>query len=198
MERDNVVRGIPVKVLVKGSGSFHQRRFTRRKPGKLRRIMDVEVGRGREGRDETVSARASTAAVSFCTTAACEFARAHGGGLDRLGCHNDRKRGEYHCHRGELADRTFAAKAKAEKALAGGAPSGSNRPSLAVAYDRDLYGGWIDADGDCQDTRQEVLIAESTIPVTLDARGCRVVTGSGRTRTRGARSPIIVSCILSA
>jgi Excalibur calcium-binding domain len=25
---------------------------------------------------------------------------AHGGGLDKHGCHNDRKRGGYHCHRG--------------------------------------------------------------------------------------------------
>ncbi|MGI8397818.1 YHYH domain-containing protein [Agrobacterium deltaense] len=24
---------------------------------------------------------------------------AHGGGLDKNGCHNDRKRGGYHCHR---------------------------------------------------------------------------------------------------
>jgi hypothetical protein len=26
-------------------------------------------------------------------------ARAHGGGLDSNGCHHDRKRGGYHCHR---------------------------------------------------------------------------------------------------
>ncbi|WP_307015033.1 YHYH domain-containing protein [Agrobacterium tumefaciens] len=25
-------------------------------------------------------------------------AYAHGGGLDKNGCHNDRKRGGYHCH----------------------------------------------------------------------------------------------------
>jgi hypothetical protein len=27
-------------------------------------------------------------------------ALAHGGGLDKHGCHHDRKRGGYHCHRG--------------------------------------------------------------------------------------------------
>lgn len=27
-------------------------------------------------------------------------AHAHGGGLNAEGCHNDRKRGGYHCHRG--------------------------------------------------------------------------------------------------
>jgi hypothetical protein len=33
---------------------------------------------------------------------------AHGGGLDRYGCHHDRKAGLYHCHRGPLAGRVFA------------------------------------------------------------------------------------------
>jgi hypothetical protein len=43
---------------------------------------------------------------------------AHGGGLDSLGCHNDRKAGNYHCHRGPLAGKVFKNKAEAEKALA--------------------------------------------------------------------------------
>lgn len=30
-------------------------------------------------------------------------ARAHGGGLDRHGCHHDRKHGGYHCHRAPAA-----------------------------------------------------------------------------------------------
>lgn len=44
-------------------------------------------------------------------------ALAHGGGLDSLGCHHDRKRGGYHCHRGPLAGQSFASKADALKAL---------------------------------------------------------------------------------
>ena len=115
--------------------------------------------------------------VSFLAIAAFELAHAHGGGLDGLGCHHDRKQGGYHCHRGGLAGQSFASKAEAEQALQSRATTPSRSSSSAVAYDRKLYGSWIDADGDCQNTRHEVLIAESTVPVTLDAKGCRVVAG---------------------
>ncbi|MGR4000253.1 MAG: HNH endonuclease family protein [Alphaproteobacteria bacterium] len=36
---------------------------------------------------------------------------------------------------------------------------------------------WADNDGDCQNTRHEVLQEQSLIPATLDAAGCRVVKG---------------------
>ena len=42
---------------------------------------------------------------------------AHGGGLDSYGCHNNRKVGNYHCHRGTLAGQTFSSKAEMLKAL---------------------------------------------------------------------------------
>jgi len=46
-------------------------------------------------------------------------AHAHGGGLDGLGCHNNRKLGGYHCHRGKLAGQSFSSKQDALKTLSG-------------------------------------------------------------------------------
>ena len=86
---------------------------------------------------------------------------AHSGRTNKDGCHHNRKTGEYHCH--------------------GKKRSTPPQASPSHTYDRKQFGKWIDADGDCQDTRQEVLIEESRIPVTFKtARQCRVIAGEWR------------------
>lgn len=44
-------------------------------------------------------------------------AAAHSGGLDSMGCHNNKKTGKYQCHRGPLAGKSFSSKDEAVKAL---------------------------------------------------------------------------------
>ena len=55
--------------------------------------------------------------AAMLLTTAITDASAHGGGLDSYGCHNNRKVGNYHCHRGEFAGKTFASKDAMLKAL---------------------------------------------------------------------------------
>jgi len=61
-------------------------------------------------------------------------------------------------------------------------------PPDVPEYDRSQWKHWVDADGDCQDTRQEVLVRESLSEVAFETDGrCRVETGwwhGAFTRTR--------------
>ena len=64
-----------------------------------------------------------------------ELAYSHGGGLNTEGCHNNRKTGDYHCHRGNPAPKP--------PQKAGSRPGSIERlgtPEPIIAYDRELYG----------------------------------------------------------
>lgn len=64
------------------------------------------------------------------------------------------------------------------RAYSGYNGSVESRPAdVPQEYDRNLYGGWIDADGDCQNLRHELLLSLSTGPVTLSSDGCRAAHG---------------------
>lgn len=48
-----------------------------------------------------------------------------------------------------------------------------------IPYERKLYGGWIEQDGSCQNTRHKILAVRSkTKPVYKTRQSCRVVAGT--------------------
>ena len=74
--------------------------------------------------------------------------------------------------------------APAEAATVYQAPLWAAIDGLVVAeednsgYDRERYfGSWTDDDGDCQNTRQEVLAMETTAPLAYSQDGCEVTGG---------------------
>jgi len=56
-------------------------------------------------------------------------------------------------------------------------PDTSSVRTSPLPYHRSLYGGWMDVDDDCQNTRHEILIAESRTDASLDETGCFVIAG---------------------
>ena len=84
----------------------------------------------------------------------------HGGGVDSAGGHTNQKTGEYHYH-------------NKSKSI-----TESNLQKNPIAYNRDDFGGWLDTDGDCLNTRAELLLMQSQIKVTYKQdNNCFVFTG---------------------
>lgn len=53
-----------------------------------------------------------------------------------------------------------------------------HKPEIPNIYSRDAFGGWSDEDGDCRNTRAELLIQQSLTPVTFTSmRECIVYSG---------------------
>lgn len=83
---------------------------------------------------------------------------------------------------GLLRGRLGRAGAIAALIVAAGAAVGGLRQSellypLATPFERADYPHWLDLDGDCRDTRTEVLILESLEPPGLSADGCTALAG---------------------
>ncbi|WP_102794326.1 HNH endonuclease family protein [Bowmanella denitrificans] len=78
----------------------------------------------------------------------------------------------------------FSAFATLEACLANGgrlpeSASQAATPPSADNYDRNDWPHWVDSDGDCQNTRAEVLIAQSRLQVSFDdGETCRVLLGT--------------------
>ena len=59
-------------------------------------------------------------------------------------------------------------------------PGPTKKGKLDLPYDRLLYGSWVDEDGDCQNTRAEVLIRDNDFGVVefKTLKQCHVVSGT--------------------
>ncbi len=120
------------------------------------------------------------------------LAIAHGGGVNSYGCHNQSSTSTHHCHTGDYNGMSFASQAEFLSYIADQSnSSGNDTPddtadstdsssdsSEDSTYNRvDYLPSWADADGDCINTRHEVLILESRVPVTMTENGCSVALG---------------------
>jgi hypothetical protein len=110
---------------------------------------------------------------------------AHGGGLDKNGGHNDRKNGGYHCHGQPCYGNQNASKNAMKEAVK------KQRP-FSYVYNRSDWKHWTDVDGDCMNTRHEILADQADGRIKLSPNGCYVSTGlwndpfSGKQLTRAS------------
>ena len=96
---------------------------------------------------------------------------AHPGGMDKNGGHTNKKSGQYHCHKNPC----FKIHDQVEKATQ--EAFDEQRP-VSLIYQREDWKHWIDADGDCMNTRHEILQSQSVGRVKLSPGGCYVSSGT--------------------
>ncbi len=97
------------------------------------------------------------------------LAFSHGGGLDKQGGHFNRKTNIYECHK----EPCFSIHEQSKEAYQQAKPN-----TYSKVYNRKDWPHWIDKDGDCQNTRQELLIATSKVSVQFkNAKRCTVRFG---------------------
>ena len=95
----------------------------------------------------------------------------HPGRTDSNGGHYNRSTSVYHCHITTCSD------------LIGDA---TDNNTGITRYNRKDWRHWIDEDGDCQNTRAEVLISQSQVSVEFaTSRDCQVIKGSWIGRLTG-------------
>jgi len=122
------------------------------------------------------------------------WAVAHGGGLDAMGCHHNRKAGGYHCHRGPLAGQYFGSKEEAAQALprVGQAqpPARSATPPVAAPAPAVLSGVASVIDGDTVEIhRQRIRLHGIDAPEA--AQLCK--DGQGKDYRCGQRAALALS-----
>jgi hypothetical protein len=132
-------------------------------------------------RNFSMQVRVAPLVIALVLSALHSLAYGHGGGLNQYGCHRQSSDNTYHCHSGVLDGQVFSTEQSmidAYQQASGGGDSQSPQPDSAPAYNRaDYMSSWRDQDGNCRDTRDEVLLIESIIPATLSADGCDVLAG---------------------
>ena len=105
---------------------------------------------------------------------------AHRGGVIKSGplkgCHSHRKQETFHCHsKSTMNGKSFTSKSEALMSATGKTSLIVNSERRIPKYSRSLYGNWRDRDGDCMNTRHEILKDRSLAPTTK--KKCRVITG---------------------
>ena len=104
----------------------------------------------------------------------------HPGGLDKSGGHTNRKTSEYHCHKEPCSTIHRQVDEATQEAIQ------EQRP-VSLLYRREDWKHWIDADGDCMNTRHEILLQQAVGEVKLSPDGCFVSMGAWNDPYSGKR-----------